>query len=96
MFDTDCEPQLPSPSQLKYKILIKNKKIAPSEANRFKNNNSSTKSSQIVSSVTSNPSNFGPTSSSNHPNVVPSGAGKDLNIIIVFQLSVIILLPRFQ
>ncbi|XP_050438662.1 uncharacterized protein LOC126844474 isoform X2 [Adelges cooleyi] len=39
MFDSDYTPQLPSPNQLKYKILIKNKKIQP------KNNNNQSKSS---------------------------------------------------
>lgn len=74
MFDTDYEPQLPSPSQLKYKILIKNKKIVPleSEANRLKNNNSSTKSSQVVLSLASNYSNAGPSVSSNNSTVGPS------------------------
>lgn len=78
MFDSDYEPQLPSPSQLKYKILIKNKKIAPleSEKNRMKNNNSSTKSSQIVSSLPSNHSNAG-LSVGNNSNAGPSGAIKN-------------------
>lgn len=50
MFDSDYEPQLPSPEQLKYKILIKNKKIMlpDTETNRMRNANSSTKSSQII------------------------------------------------
>lgn len=42
MFETDLEPQLPSPNQLMYKILIKNKKIRSldNDANQFRNNNS--------------------------------------------------------
>lgn len=68
MFDSDHEPQLPSPSQLKYKILIKNKKIASLETdgNRFRNNNSVAnnslaKCSQATkSSVAGHGNNFGP------------------------------------
>lgn len=48
MFDTDYEYQLPSPNQLKYKILIKNKKISfpESEPLRFGKHNSSMKNAQ--------------------------------------------------
>lgn len=82
MFDSDNEPQLPSPNQLKYKILIKNKKISPleSEGNRTKNNNSSTKSSQVVTSLTNNHSNAGPSMGSNSSNIVPSVTIKNTNI----------------
>ncbi|XP_050529538.1 uncharacterized protein LOC126899057 isoform X2 [Daktulosphaira vitifoliae] len=49
MFDTDYEPQLPSPNQLKYKILIKNKKIAsPGSDGRLRTNNSLNRSSQAL------------------------------------------------
>jgi len=52
MFDSDYEPKLPSPEQLKYKILIKNKKIVlpDTDANRLRNNNTGTKSSQVIAS----------------------------------------------
>lgn len=63
MFESDYEPHLPSPSQLKYKILIKNKKLAPleSDGSRLRNNNSITKSS---SQAVSHHSNIGPHRSS--------------------------------
>lgn len=50
MFDTDYDYQLPSPNQLKYKILIKNKKISFPEGEQprvAKHNNSSTKTTQV-------------------------------------------------
>lgn len=66
MFDTDYEPKLPSPSQLKYKILIKNKKIPPTdiEVAKTKSNNSVTKSSQAWSSVVYSHGYIGPHRSS--------------------------------
>jgi len=50
MFDSDYEPKLPSPEQLKYKILIKNKKIVlpDTDANRSRNNITGTKNSQVI------------------------------------------------
>lgn len=75
MFDSDYEPQLPSPSQLKYKILIKNKKLAPleSDGNRLRNNNNIMKSSQAVS----HHSNIGPHRSSS------TSAGTTINDDII-------------
>lgn len=67
MFESDYEPQLPSPSQLKYKILIKNKKIASvdTDGNRTRNVNSLAKSSQgVVSSTAGHHANIGPHRSS--------------------------------
>lgn len=67
MFESDYEPQLPSPSQLKYKILIKNKKIASvdTDGNRMRNINNTAKSSQgIASSTASHHTNIGPHRSS--------------------------------
>jgi len=75
MFESDYEPHLPSPSQLKYKILIKNKKLAPleSDGSRSRTNNSIARSSQAVS----HHSNIGPHRSSS------TSAGTTINDDII-------------